>query len=748
MSSRPFSPSDRGLLLAAGNAERVRSRAQLVRRNLAIALWPTIAGTLISSLAMAATEATPSAKPKTMGVLKVCSEPLRIETGLIRGLMVGPSDNVQLYRGIPYAAPPVGDLRWRPPQPAGSWQGVRECYAFGRAAPQKPVALLSMFPGMALGAKTSEDCLYLNVWAPTQPAEKPLPVMVWIHGGGYLFGAASQPLYDGANLARRGVVVVAINYRLGPFGFLAHPQLSAESGRGASGNYGLLDQIEALRWVKRNIASFGGDPERVTIFGESAGGNSVYALLMSPLAKGLFQRAISQSGAGLNFAFLKQSRYNLRPAEKMGLEFAKQCGVPEGPGQLAALRALSADDVLKASSAFEAARDLEFRSERIRFAPIVDGWVIPDDPMTLFEKGRVNAVPLIVGANANEGSLFTLTLQPPKGSADYRALLEKSFGSDAAAKLVELYPPSNLRRTVNDLMGDYLFVAPARFVARAFEHARIPVYLYHFAHPTPGPMGKMLGAHHGAEIAYVLDNLQLAPHRAAVDDQIRDALVNYWIQFAATGDPNRPGLPAWPLYDSSDRSLVVTDTITTEQGLRKSKLDAIDGLMEDWRRSDGGLTQRPHAAPAAPKRSAQSPPKSAPPNRLPAANKTTKLQPTQAHPKPAAKPAERPIRLAQRSRAATPGHAHTAASKQAATVAPKPVARSGAPLVQEIETRLHQARFLAKAGLGSLAVESLREIVKDARGTTFEQEAQRILDSIPKSNDPSLRRAVTATTSP
>ena len=388
----------------------------------------------------------------------------------------------------------MGDLRWRPPQPAHAWQGVRESYAFGAAAPQKPVPLLSMFPGMALGAATSEDCLYLNVWAPVRRSAQPLPVMVWIHGGGYTFGSASQGLYDGANLARRGVVVVAMNYRLGALGFLAHPQLSAESGHGASGNYGLMDQIEALRWVKRNIAVFGGDAERVTIFGESAGGNSVYALLLSPLAKGLFQRAISESGASLTFADGKQSHYGFRPAEKMGVEFAKKCGVPEGAGQLAALRAMSVQDLLKASSGFETARSLEFRADRMRFAPIVDGWVIPDDPMTLLEKGRVNSVPLIVGANGNEGSLFTLSAAPPKGSEEYRALLEKSFGTQAAATIRELYPPSNLRRAVNDLMGDYLFVAPARYVARTMQHAKAPVYLYHFAHPTPGPMGKMLGA--------------------------------------------------------------------------------------------------------------------------------------------------------------------------------------------------------------------------------------------------------------
>jgi len=565
--------------------------------------------------------ATPDS-PKSMGVLKVAVEPIRIESGLVRGLIVGEANDIQLYRGIPYAAPPVGDLRWWPPQPAHAWPGVRECYEFGAAAPQKPVALLSMFPGMALGAATSEDCLYLNVWAPVRKSAEPLPVMVWIHGGGYTFGAASQRLYDGANLARRGVVVVAMNYRLGPLGFLALPRLSAESGHGASGNYGLLDQIEALRWVKRNIPAFGGDPERVTIMGESAGGNSVFALLVSPLAKGLFQRAISESGAGLTFADGKQSRYGFRPAEKMGLEFAQKCGAPEGAGELAALRAMSVQDLLKASSGFEAPKSLEFRADRMRFAPIVDGWVIPDDPMTLLERGQANSVPLIVGANGNEGSLFILTAALPKVSEEYRALLEKGFGTQAAAILSELYPASNLRRAVSDLTGDYLFVAPARYVARTMQHAKAPVYLYHFAHPTPGSMGKLLGAHHGAEIAYVLDNLQLAPHRSSVDERIRDVLVGYWVQFAATGNPNRPGLPEWPAYDPAvDRCLFVNETIDTTQGLRKAKLDAIDGLMETWR-SESGLKARPHPASTSP-----APHKSARPEGTAAVNKTTSAAP-------------------------------------------------------------------------------------------------------------------------
>jgi para-nitrobenzyl esterase len=662
----------------------------------------------------------------SMGVLKVCAEPVQIETGLVRGLIVGNADDIQLYRGIPYAAPPVGELRWRPPQPAQQWQGVRECFAFGAAAPQHPVALGTMFPGMTLQAKTNEDCLYLNVWAPARRGSEPLPVMVWIHGGGYVFGADSQGLYDGANLARRGVIVVGMNYRLGPLGFLAHPQLTAESPHAASGNYGILDQVEALKWVQRNIGAFGGDPARVTIFGESAGGNSVYALLMSPLAKGLFQRAIAQSGATLTFAHIKQSHYGYRPAEAAGVEFAKKCGAAEGPGQLAALRAMSADALLKATAGFDAPRSLEFRSDRLRFGPVVDGWVIPDDPMTLFEKGRVNGVPLIVGANADEGSLFTMSTPLPKRAEEYQELLEKSFGKSAAAGIASLYPASHLRQSVADLMGDYLFVAPCRYVARTMQQAKNPVYLYHFAHPTPGPMGKLLGAHHGAEIVFAFDNLQLAPKYSPADAHIRDAMIGYWVQFAATGNPNKSGLPEWPGFDATtDRCLVVKESIETAQGIRKAKLDAIDGLFEAWR-NESGMTDRPRAA-AVP----ATPSKSEPRNNRPAGDKATRVAPKQTGPKMAMRnngsavfrqtaksnpPVAKTVRIAAVDRPV----------RRASTLNQAQAERTN------LDAELRHARFLAKAGLSPMAVDPLRQIINRAPGSPSAREAQRLLETIPK----------------
>ncbi len=681
---------------------------------------------LVGSGLADAKDAPADTQPKSMGVLKVCVDPVQIDTGLVRGLIVGDSDDVQLYRGIPYAAPPVGDLRWRPPQPAQHWQGVRESFAFGTAAPQHPVALATMFPGMSLQAKTGEDCLYLNVWAPARRGAEPLPVLVWIHGGGYTFGADSQGLYDGANLARRGVIVVGMNYRLGPLGFLAHPELSAESPQGSCGNYGILDQIEALKWVQRNASAFGGDPTRVTIFGESAGGNSVYALLMSPLAKGLFQRAISQSGATLTFAHIKQSHYGYRPAEAAGLEFAKKCGAPEGSGQLAALRAMSADDLLKATAGFDAPRSLEFRSDRLRFGPVVDGWVIPDDPMTLFEKGQINGVPLIVGANADEGSLFTMSSPLPKRAEEYQELLEKSFGKPAADGIASLYPASHLRQSVADLMGDYLFVAPCRYVARTMQQAKNPVYLYHFAHPTPGPMGKLLGAHHGAEIVFAFDNLQLAPKYSPADAHIRDAMSGYWVQFAATGNPNKSGLPEWPAFDpASDRSLVIKDTIETVNGIRKAKLDAIDGLFDAWRNENSSSDHpRAAAAPTTPSKSEQH-------NNRPAGDKATRVAPRQTG-----------MKMAMRSNGSAVVRQTAKSNPPVATTVrviavDRPVRR--ASMLNQIQadrtnldTELRHARFLAKAGLGPIAVDPLRQIINRAPGSPSAREAQRLLETIPK----------------
>ncbi len=556
------------------------------------------AGLAVSLLAACATQAAEPTNPTNAApTAKAAGEPVKIDTGLVQGVSASESGDVVVFRGIPYAAPPVGDLRWRPPQPAKAWEGVRECAKFGPAAPQVVSPLLNSFPGMSLGAQTNEDCLYLNVWTPAHRSAEKLPVMVWVHGGGYTFGADSQPLYEGTNLSRRGVIVVGMNYRLGALGFLAHPALNAESEKGVSGNYGLLDQIEALRWVQKNIAAFGGDPERVTVFGESAGGNSVYSLVLSPLAKGLFQRAIPESGGTLNFAQLKKSAYGRESAEQQGIEFAKKCGVPDGPGQAAALRALPVEVLLKSVPGLDSSRTINFRNAGMRLAPIVDGYVLPDDPMTMFQQGTVNAVPMIVGANGNEGSMFALISKLPASAEAFDAILDRDFGTKFAATFKELYPPAQAKKSVTELLGDFSFVDSARFVARNYEHAKAPAYLYNFSHVASGTLGKMLGAHHGAELAFVFDNLQLGKETSPADQRIRDAMIGYWIQFAATGNPNKAGLPEWPAYTATnDRCLLITDEIEAVPHFRQAKLDAIDAVMEAWHNAGPNL-EPPHTAP-------------------------------------------------------------------------------------------------------------------------------------------------------
>lgn len=528
-----------------------------------------------------------AAEPATEAQAVQASEPVNISSGKLRGTVEGDNDELHVFKGIPFAAPPVGDLRWRPPQPVESWEGVRDCFEFGNASAQKPSPLTNSFPGMKLDADTSEDCLYLNIWAPADPGDKPLPVMVWIHGGGYEMGAGSQGLYNGANMARAGVVLVTINYRLGPMGFLAHPALSRESDEGVSGNYGILDQIASLKWVQENIAAFGGDPDRVTIFGESAGGGSVFALLSSPLAKGLFHRAISESGPVLNWSHLDESKFGYPAAEEAGAEMAETLGIEDGPDAAAKLRDLDVDSLLEMAANNERPTKVDFRSVALRMAPIVDGYVIPDDPMTIFEEGKQNDVPLIVGCNGDEATMFTMMARLPTTVEAMAETVISQFGEHAEA-FTTAYPVADrkeIRQAVNALFGDLIFVAPARFVARNMGNVSSPTYAYHFTKVPPGSSGMMLGSHHGAEIPYVFGQMDLAPKISDIDREISDTMMNYWVQFAATGDPNGEGLPEWPAYDAEADTWMVVDSegAKATPGVRKEQLDVIDAFMNRWR---------------------------------------------------------------------------------------------------------------------------------------------------------------------
>ena len=492
------------------------------------------------------------------------SDAIKVDGGLIAGTV---ADGVRSFKGIPFAAPPVGDLRWKPPQPVVPWQGVRQCDTFGPECPQAPYPAASMY--YSAPQKQSEDCLYLNVWTAAKANEK-LPVMVWIHGGALTRGSGANRTYNGAALARKGVVLVTINYRLGPLGYLAHPELSAESPQGSSGNYGVLDQIAALKWVQKNIAAFGGDARNVSIFGESAGSWSVNALVATPLAKGLFHRAIGQSGGSFGpMSYLKEDRARLTAAEKVGAAFAKAAGADS----LKALRAVPAEKIIDVFN-----NDTEGR--KFRTAPNVDGWVLPDEIRNIFAQGKQNDVPVIVGSNANEMTTLTVPATVPKTMEDYRKRIEPLYG-EATRDFDALYPVKSDADVTAAYLGslrDVTFTLPMRTWARMTATGRSKAYLYFFSHVPPNANSKYLGAYHAAEIAYVFNNLN--PQNTMLgelDRKLSETMSTYWVNFAKTGDPNGKGLPKWTPYNEKDETYMdFGDVVQTRQHLLKSKLDFLE----------------------------------------------------------------------------------------------------------------------------------------------------------------------------
>jgi para-nitrobenzyl esterase len=480
---------------------------------------------------------------------------VKIADGLISGAT---ADGVRSFKGIPFAAPPVGDLRWKPPQPVAPWQGVRECTAYGPDCPQAPYPQTSLF--YSKPRPQSEDCLYLNVWTAAQAGEK-RPVMVWIHGGALTRGSGATPTYDGTNFAKKGVVLVTINYRLGALGYMAHPELTAESAQHASGNYGVLDQIAALKWVQKNIAAFGGDPKRVTIFGESAGSWSVNVLVASPLAKGLFHRAIGQSGGTFN------AMAKLSAAEQGGLTLAKAAGADS----LKALRAVPAEKLLELSGNF-------------RTQPNVDGWVLPDEVRNIFAQGKHNDVPVLIGSNANEMTSLTTPAVLPKTLADYRKRVEAQYG-EFIKEFDAVYPAQSDADIPGALLGsmrDTTFTLPMRTWARMTAMGRAKAYLYYFSHVPPNPNSKYLGAYHAGEIAYVFNNLNRQnPLLQEADHKLAELMMNYWVNFATTGDPNGKGVPKWTAYNRTDEHyLELGDPVQLRQHLLKPQLDFLEKLQQ------------------------------------------------------------------------------------------------------------------------------------------------------------------------
>ncbi|MGA2184011.1 MAG: carboxylesterase family protein [Bryobacteraceae bacterium] len=463
------------------------------------------------------------------GSALAASGQVKTDTGKLKGITTG---GVTSFKGIPYAAPPVGDLRWRPPQAVTPWAGVRQASEYGADCMQLP------FPGDAapLGVKPAEDCLYVNVWVPAAKPAKKLPVMMWIYGGGYVNGGSSPAVYDGSQFARRGVVFVSFNYRVGRFGFFAFPALSKENPAEPHGNYTFMDQIAALKWVRRNIAAFGGDPGNVTLFGESAGGGSVLTMLTSPLAKGLFQKAVIESGGGRTGLMPVHS---IPQAESIGVAFAKKAGVTgDDAAALAALRKLPADavvDRLNMASMFAA--------QATYAGPMIDGKVVVETPEAAYAAGHGAKIPLIIGANSMDiGFNRAKTMDE----------LLKPFGPDRDKARAAFDPAGtgSVNAAGTMVSAIQIMVEPARFMARTLASLGQPVYEYRFSYVAESMRKQWKGAPHATEIPFVFDTVQARYGKdlAPADKATAEAANAYWVNFAKSANPNGAGLPEWPAY--------------------------------------------------------------------------------------------------------------------------------------------------------------------------------------------------------
>jgi para-nitrobenzyl esterase len=488
--------------------------------------------------------ALPAVLVATMVHVASAQEIVKVDTGQLRGV-VDAQSKVRAFKGVPFAAPPVGALRWKAPQPAAAWDGVREATSFGDRCEQARV-----FDDMVFRDGMSEDCLYLNIWTPATSANASLPVMVWIYGGGFQAGSTSEPRQDGGRLAQKGVVVVSMNYRMGIFGFFAHPELTKESPHHASGNYAFMDQIAALAWVKKNVAAFGGNPNNVTIFGESAGSFAVSGLMAAPPAQGLFQRAIGESGAFFSRPGGTLSPKPLETAEQDGASFGEKNGMPS----LEALRAKPAGELLQAAS-----------NVPFRFGPIIDGYVFPRNVSEIYAAGQQSHVPLLAGWNKDESraAVTLATNKPTPASAAEQA--RKTFG-DRADAFLKLYPASTPEEAIESAASYasdmFIGFATWKWIEAHLETGKSAVYRYSFDQAPPIEPGlkvngvevtaKDIGARHAGEIEYVFGALDPGgPPWQPEDHTVSDLMMSYWSNFAKTGDPNGPGVPKWPAYTSA-----------------------------------------------------------------------------------------------------------------------------------------------------------------------------------------------------
>jgi para-nitrobenzyl esterase len=455
--------------------------------------------------------------------------------GDVQGLQ---QNALRVFKGIPYAAPPVGALRWKPPAPMKSWSGLLKANQFGPACIQPETRVPNVYTSDI--TPTSEDCLSLNVWAPAEAARA--PVFFWIHGGALVGGASKEAVYDGAALAKRGIIVVSINYRLGVLGYLAHPELSRESAQGVSGNYGLLDQVAALRWVRDNIAAFGGDPSNVTIAGESAGGLSVMYLMASPLARGLFAKAIAQSAYMISTPELKDARFGERPAQEAGARLAGALHARN----ITVLRDANAQELT------EAAAGSGFQP----FAA-VDGYVLTRQLVDTFERGEQAPVPLLAGFNSGEiRSLRFLAAPVPATAEKYEATIRERYG-DLADEFLRMYPSSDMQESVFATARDALYGWTAERLVRNQTAIGQPAYLYSFDHGYPAEDAAGLHAFHASELPYVFGTTDRTPAlwpripANAAENRMSEAMLNYWSNFARTGEPRARGEPDWPRYGTT-----------------------------------------------------------------------------------------------------------------------------------------------------------------------------------------------------
>ena len=520
-----------------------------------------------------------------------------VEQGRLSGLwQKTDQDLLAVFRGVPFAAPPLGRLRWAAPASPLPWSNETDATEFGAQCMQS--SSLSLFTeslvrgqGLpeseaqaiisALASRTpapmSEDCLFLNLTTSNMVPAKNLPVMVWFHGGSHQTGTASSPTYQSTKLPQQGIVLVTANYRLGPFGYLAHPALSANDPNGVSSNYGILDQIAALRWIQDNIAAFGGDPNNVTIFGESAGAQAVSELMASPLADGLYHKAIMQSGVySWHPIGLKRGFRGIPSAEVIGQSFFALNGLATMTASAQELRAISSDAILNA-----AISDRRFLGA---FLPVADGYVQPDRVLNLILDEKTAPVPILLGYNADEGTLFYQWYQRatrmnhefpselPARLARFREVF--SDDSEVLIKAYGLDDPERYKSGEADMLGDDSYGVHTRLLADAHAMRELPVYVYQFRR-TPPRVGQTAGAHHAAEIPFVFDTHYLELNRAG--KRLTDTMVAYWTNFAKYGNPNSDTIPEWPAYDTKTKRWMILDNeISVEADVRKEKLDAIE----------------------------------------------------------------------------------------------------------------------------------------------------------------------------